>query len=194
MLRHGQQPYAIWYLSTLCTFDGFLPMVPAEFIALALMILQPRRILIVAIAFAVSAATSAGLLATLVANVSDATTLTNWLSAERQNTPWAHAVSLVQKWGAPVLALAAVFPDSPRTTIAVAALAGLAPIDITVFVLVGKLLLYGLLALGVRYIPSRLPGRHTATWPGSRPLRRALQRFIALRRWVNRGSVQKGVT
>jgi membrane protein YqaA with SNARE-associated domain len=192
MLRHGQQPYAIWYLATLCTFDGFLPMVPAELIALALMILQPRRLLLVAIAFAVSAATSAGLLATLVASVSDVTTFTSWLTAERQNTPWAHAVSLIQNWGAPVLTMVAVFPDSPRTTIAVAALAGLAPIDITAFVFLGKLLLYGLLALAVRYIPRRLPGLHTATWPGARHVRRALQRFIALRRWVDRGSVHKG--
>ena len=47
----------------------------------------------------------------------------------------------------PALAVAAASSDSPRTSIAVAALAGLAPIDITRFVLLGKLLLYGLLAL-----------------------------------------------
>jgi hypothetical protein len=76
----------------------------------------------------------------------------------------------------PALAVAAVFPDSPRTSIAVAALAGLAPIDITSFVLLGKLLLYGLLALAVQYIPARWPRRHTATWPGARHLRRAIQR------------------
>lgn len=168
-------------------------MVPAEFIALALMILQPRRMLLVAFAFAVSAATSAGLLATLVASVAKATALTGWLSGERQSTAWAQAVSLIQTWGAPALALAAVFPDSPRTSIAVAALAGLAPINITTFVLAGKLLLYGLLALAVHYIPARWPRRHAATWLGARHLRRAIQRFIALRRWIDRRSAQKKV-
>jgi membrane protein YqaA with SNARE-associated domain len=194
LLKHGQQPYAIWSLSALCILDGFLPMVPAEFIALALMILQPRRMLLVAFAFAVSAATSAGLLATLVAGVAKATALTGWLAGEHQSAAWAQAVSLIQRWGAPALAVAAVFPDSPRTSIAVAALAGLAPIDITRFVLLGKLLLYGLLALAVQYIPARWPRRHTATWPGARHLRRAIQRFIALRRWVDRRSVQKGTS
>ena len=67
LFRHGQKPYAIWSLSALCVLDGFLPMVPAEFIALALMVLQPRRVLLVVLAFAVSAAISAGLLATWIA-------------------------------------------------------------------------------------------------------------------------------
>ena len=194
LLRHGQQPYAIWSLSALCILDGFLPMVPAEFLALALMILQPRRMLLVVFAFSVSAATSAGLLATLVAGVAKATALTGWLAGERQSTGWAQAVSLIQTWGAPALALAAVFPDSPRTSIAVAALAGLAPIKITSFVLAGKLLLYGLLALAVQYIPTRWPRRHKATWLGARQFRRGIQRFIALRRWVDRRSVQKGTS
>lgn len=147
-----------------------------------------------AFAFAVSAATSAGLLATLVAGVAKAAALTGWLAGEHQSAAWAQAVSLIQRWGAPALAVAAVFPDSPRTSIAVAALAGLAPIDITPFVLLGKLLLYGLLALAVRYIPARWPRRHTATWLGARHLRRVIQRFIALRRWVDRRSVQKGTS
>ena len=192
LLRHGQQPYAIWSLSALCILDGFLPMVPAEFLALALMILQPRRMLLVVFAFAVSAATSAGMLATLVAGVAKATALTGWLAGERQSTGWAQAVSLIQTWGAPALALAAVFPDSPRTSIAVAALAGLAPINITSFVLAGKLLLYGLLALAVHYIPTRWPRHHTATWVGARQFSRAIRRFIALRRWVDRRAVQQG--
>ena len=191
LFRHGQKPYAIWSLSALCVLDGFLPMVPAEFIALALMVLQPRRALLIVFAFAVSAAMSAGLLATWIAGVAEATPLAGWLSGERQNAGWAQAVSLIQTWGAPALALAAVFPDSPRTSIAVAALAGIAPIHITGFILAGKLLLYGLIFWALRYMPTRWPGLASAVWPGARRLRRALLRFAAWRRWVNSHSVQE---
>ncbi|NDF45334.1 MAG: hypothetical protein EB125_06495, partial [Betaproteobacteria bacterium] len=105
-----------------------LPMVPAEFMALALMILQPQRLILVATVFAISAAISAGLLATLVASLAHATSLLGWLESERQGPGWAQAVAWIQSWGAPALGLAAIFPDSPRTSIAVAALAGLEPI------------------------------------------------------------------
>jgi len=76
LLSHGQKPYAIWSLSALCVLDGFFPMVPAELIALVLMTLQPRRAWLIVTAFGVSAAMSAGLLATLVTSVAQATALT----------------------------------------------------------------------------------------------------------------------
>jgi hypothetical protein len=161
-------------------------MMPAEFLALALMILQPHRAALVALVFAISAAVSAGLLAIVVVSIAQATSWPGWLEGERQGPGWAHALALIQSWGAPALAAAAVFPDSPRTAVAVAALAGLAPIHITCFVLAGKIPLYGLLALAVRYTPRRWPRRHSFAWPGVRYLRRALRRFAALRRWVNR--------
>jgi membrane protein YqaA with SNARE-associated domain len=190
LLRHGQRPYAIWSLSALSILDGVLPMMPAELLALALMILQPRRVVLVALAFAVSAAISAGLLATLVAGIAQATSWSGWLEAERQGAGWLKAVSLIQAWGAPALAMAAAFPDSPRAVITVSVLAGLSPINITGFVLVGKLLLYTLLVLVVRYMPARWPGLAAASWPGARTLRRSLQRFAYFRRWVHRRVVQ----
>jgi hypothetical protein len=171
--------------------DGVFPMMPAEFMALALMILQPHRVLLVALVFSISAAVSAGLLAALVTGIAQATAWPSWLEGERQGAGWAQAVSIIRSWGAPALALAAVFPDSPRTSIAVAALAGFAPISVTCLVLAGKLLLYGLLALAVRYMPRRWLVLESATWPGARYVRRALKRFAALRRWVNRRAAQE---
>lgn len=191
LLNHGQKPYAIWSLSALCVLDGFLPMVPAELIALVLMILQPRRVWLIVMAFGVSAAMSAGLLATLVTSVAQATALTAWVEGERQSPGWAQAVALIQAWGAPALSVAAIFPDSPRTSIAVAALAGIEPINITSFVLAGKLMLYGLIFVALQYMPSRWPGSENSPWPGARYLRRAIHRFAALRRWVDKRSVQK---
>lgn len=160
-------------------------MMPAEFMALALMILQPRRLLLVATAFAISAAVSAGLLATLIASFAQATAWPGWIEGERQGTGWAQAVAWIQSWGALALGLAAIFPDSPRTSIVVAALAGFEPLRITIFVLAGKTLLYGLLALAVRYMPSRWPQRKNGSRLRGRLVQRPLQRFIALRRWVH---------
>jgi len=188
LLRHGQQPYAIWLLSGLCVLDGLLPMVPAEFMALALMILQPRRLVLVATVFTISAAVSAGLLATLVASLAQATSSLGLLESERQGAGWAQAVAWIKSWGAPALGLAAIFPDSPRTSIAVAALVGLEPIRITIFVLTGKALLYGMLALAVSYMPSKWPHRRNAPWLRFRLVQRTMRRFIALRRWVNQRS------
>jgi membrane protein YqaA with SNARE-associated domain len=171
-------------LSSIAILDGVMPMMPAEFMALALMILQPRRLVLVVTTFAISAAVSAGLLATLIAGLAQATAWPAWIEGERQGTGWAQAVSWIQSWGAPALGLAAIFPDSPRTSIAVAALAGFEPIRITIFVLAGKTLLYGLLALAVRYMPSRWPQRKTKSWLPGMMVHRPLQRFIALRRWI----------
>lgn len=194
LLTHGQRPYAIWSMSAASTLDGVLPMMPAEFMALALMILQPRRVILIALVFTMSAAVSAGLLAALVSGIAQATSWPSWLEIERQGAAWAQAVSLIRAWGAPALAMAAVFPDSPRTAIAVAALAGFAPISITGFVLAGKLMLYGLLAVAVRYIPMRWPSRATVSSPGAKYLRRAFLRFTALRRWVKQRAAQEGRT
>ena len=185
LLRHGQRPYAIWILSSLSILDGVFPMMPAEFMALALMILQPHRVVLVATTFAISAAVSAGLLATLIVGLAQATAWPGWIEGERQGTGWAQALAWIESWGAPALGLAAIFPDSPRTSIAVAALAGFEPIRITIFVLAGKTLLYGLLALAVRYMPSRWPQRKNGSRLRGRLVQRPLRRFIALRRWVH---------
>jgi len=160
-------------------------MMPAEFMAVALMILQPHRVVLVATTFAISAAVSAGLLATLIAGLAQATAWPGWIEGERQGTGWAQALAWIESWGAPALGLAAIFPDSPRTSIAVAALAGFEPIRITIFVLAGKTLLYGLLALAVRHIPSRWPQRKNGSQLRGRLVQRPLRRFIALRRWVH---------
>ena len=69
LMIHGQQPYAICFLAALAMLDAVLPVMPAEFLALSLMILQPHRGFIIAISFACAAAASAGLLATLVTGI-----------------------------------------------------------------------------------------------------------------------------
>ena len=99
---------------------------------------------------------------------------------------WEQAKALVQTWGAPVLAFSALFPDSPRASIVVATLAGLPPLTITAWVLVGKLVLYGVLAWGVVRLPQ---WSRSVRWSqgsiGSR-LQRMNRRLLALRRLLSR--------
>lgn len=187
VLRHCQQSYAIWSLSALSLLDGVLPIMPAEFLALVLMILQPRRLVLIALAFAIAAAASAGLLASVVLSFSQASALPMWLESERQTSGWSQAVALLKDWGAPALVAAAIFPDSPRASVVVATLVGLAPMAIVSFVLLGKLMLYGVLALAVHFLPTRWRGlRHSPVMGTTKWFRRAINRFAALRRWVQK--------
>jgi membrane protein YqaA with SNARE-associated domain len=191
LMIHGQRPYAIGFLAALAILDCVLPLMPAELLALSLMILQPRRIFLIAIAFAWAAAASAGVLATLVTGIAQQTALEAWLDSERQSVAWGQALSLIKDWGGPALAFAAIFPDSPRTPVAAAALGGLSPLSISSYVLAGKLFLYVLLALAVRFIPGWRPAASKARWPVTRQLHRAIQRFAALRRWVEQQATKK---
>lgn len=191
LMIHGQKPYAICFLAALAMLDAVLPVMPAEFLALSLMILQPHRGFIIAISFACAAAASAGLLATLVTGIAQQTELAAWLEKERQAAAWAQAMSLIKDWGGPALALAAIFPDSPRTSVAAAALGGLSLLSISSFVLAGKLLPYLLLALAVRYLPGKRPAAKRAPWRWARRIHRAARRFAALRRWVERQATTK---
>ncbi len=193
LLRHGREPRAIVLLAAVAAADSVVPMIPAEVLALTLMILQPRRLGLLAAVFALAAAASAGLLAMLVAGVAQAASVSGWLASERLGPGWSQAVSLVQAWGAPVLALAAVFPDSPRTSVAVAALASLPPLTIASMILVGKLVLYGLMAWIVGRTPKRLSPRARVRWPAHRPVGRHLRRFLALRRWLAAHAAREGV-
>ncbi|MBM3339731.1 MAG: hypothetical protein FJY62_07075 [Betaproteobacteria bacterium] len=83
LLLHGQRPYAITYLAALSVFDSVLPVMPSEFLALALMILQPHHKMLIAVSFACAAALSAGLLAMLLKGIAQSTALTSWLQVER---------------------------------------------------------------------------------------------------------------
>ena len=186
LLVHGQRPYAITCLAALSVFDSVLPVMPSEFLALALMILQPHRKMLIAVSFACAAALSAGLLATLLMGIAQTTALTSWLEVERQAPAWSQALSLIQDWGKLSLTIIATFPDSPRAAVAVAALARFSPLSICIFVLAGKLVLYSLLILTIRILPKHLKGPGRNDWLGAKLVRRAMLRFAAIRRLLKR--------
>ncbi len=188
LMRHGRQPWAIAVLAAVAAFDSLVPMVPAEVLAVALFILQPTRIRLVFAVFAGAAAVSALLLSLAVSGASELASQAGnaaGLAGIISGPGWDQAKALVQAWGAPVLALSALFPDSPRTSIAVAALAGLPPLEITAWILVGKLVLYGVLAWGVVRLPQWSRGARWGQGPVGTRLPRMNRRLLALRRLLS---------
>ena len=59
LLRHGTQPRTMFFLATLSVFDGFIPVFPAEAFVVALGILQPKKVKVIVLVFAMAAALSA---------------------------------------------------------------------------------------------------------------------------------------
>ncbi len=176
LARHGRKPWAVPLLAAVALADSLVPMVPAELLAVSLFVLQPQRVRLVAVVFTLAAAGSTWLLAASV------TGLMGWAGPAfdpqslATGPGWEQARALVNAWGPAALALAGIFPDSPRTSVVVAALAGLDPLTIAASILAGKALLYAVLVAAVEFAPrlaGRLPGRRLPRWH---------RRLMALRR------------
>ena len=176
LLRHGSQPRTMFFLATLSVFDGFVPMFPAEAFVLALGILQPQRGKVIVLLFALASGLSALILALLLGTLSLSA---EWLGLQVLGAQWDQASDTVRTWGPASLVFLSVFPDSPRSSIAVLALSGVNPEVIGLMVLTGKLVLYaGLIGL-MHYLPSRLVRWRRADALWQKWLQRRASRFVA---------------
>ncbi len=176
LVRHGRKPWALPLLAVVALADSLVPMVPAELLAVSLFILQPQRVRFIALVFTLAAAGSTWLLAATLSGVMGWAGGSFDPQALAAGPGWDQARALVNDWGPAALALAGIFPDSPRTSVAVAALAGMPPLTIAAAILAGKALLYAALVMVVEHGPrwaGRLPGRR---------LPRMHRRLMALRR------------
>jgi len=176
LLRHGTQPRTMFFLATLSVFDGFIPVFPAEAFVVALGILQPQRGKVIVLLFALASGLSALILALLMGTLSSSA---EWLGLQVLGAQWDQASDTVRTWGPASMVFLSVFPDSPRSSIAVLALSGVAPEVIGLMVLTGKLVLYaGLLGL-MHYLPSRLVRWRRADALWQKWLQRRASRFVA---------------
>ena len=176
LLRHGTQPRTMFFLATLSVFDGFIPVFPAEAFVVALGILQPQRGKVIVLLFALASGLSALILALLLGTLSSTA---DWLGLVVLGAQWDQASDTVRTWGPASMVFLSVFPDSPRSSIAVLALSGVAPEVIGLMVLTGKLVLYaGLLGL-MHYLPSRLVRWRRADALWQKWLQRRASRFVA---------------
>ena len=180
LLRHGTEPRALVVLALLSVFDGFVPMLPAEVFVLVLGILQPQRGKLIVLVFAVASALSALLLALLVGTLSAPA---EWPGLH-MSAQWDQALTTLRAWGPATMVLLAVFPDTPRTSIAVLALSGVSPASISLMVFAGKLMLYASLLALMHYLPSRLGRWRSADAAWQRWLQRRASRFVAYGRRI----------
>ena len=191
LLRHGAQPRTIFFLAAFSALDSFFPMLPAEVFVVALGILQPKKVKVIVLVFAMAAALSALLLALVLGTLSAPA---ESLGLQLMGAQWDQALAMVRTWGPASMVFLAAFPDSPRTSIAALALSGVAPLLICLMVFLGKLILYAALLGLMHYLPSRLgQGRNAeATW--KRWLQRRASRFVAYCRrirWLARHPDQR---
>jgi hypothetical protein len=176
LLRHGTQPRTMFFLATLSVFDGFIPMFPAEAFVVALGILQPQRGKVIVLLFALASGLSALILALLLGTLSSSA---EWLGLQVLGAQWDQASDTVRTWGPASMVFLSVFPDSPRSSIAVLALSGVAPEVIGLMVLTGKLVLYAALLGLMHYLPSRLVRWRRADALWQKWLQRRASRFVA---------------
>ncbi len=183
LLRHGSEPRTIFLLAIFSVLDGFLPMLPAEMFVLALCIFQPQNGLRIVLLFAAASALSAFLLAlgmgTLTASAES-------LSHKLMGSQGPQVLAMLRDSGPVSMVFFSVFPDSPRSAIALFALSGVPPESICAMVFIGKLMLYTELLLLIHHLPSRV-GR----WRGVGPfwvrwLQRRASRFVAYCRRIRR--------
>jgi membrane protein YqaA with SNARE-associated domain len=176
LLRHGTEPKTIFWLAALSTLDGFLPMLPAEMFVLALCVLQPQKGFRIVLVFAAASALSAFLLATGVGTL---TASAESLSQKLMGSQGPQVLATMRDWGPVSMVFFSVFPDSPRSAIALFALSGVSPQSIGAMVFIGKLILYNGLLLLIHHLPSRV-GRWRGAGPfGLKWLQRRASRFVA---------------
>jgi membrane protein YqaA with SNARE-associated domain len=181
LLRHGSESKTIFLLAIFSVLDGFLPMLPAEMFVLALCVLQPQKGKVTVVVFALASACSAFLLAlgmgTLTASAES-------LSQKLMGSQGPQVLAMLREWGPVSMVFFSVFPDSPRSSIALFALSGVSPQSIGAMVFLGKLMLYTGLLLLIHHLPSRV-----GKWRGVGPfwvkwLQRRASRFVAYSRRI----------
>jgi len=186
-VAYGRHPFAVLPFALLAAADSLLPVMPAEFMAIGLMVLQPQRAFLVAGAFLAAAAASAFLFALLLVQLG----ASELAAHPALGAPGVdQAVEMVRRFGAPAIAGAAIFPDSPRTTVAVASVAGIPPWEIGMMVLIGKCALYGSMLWALKVLPAWVARGRPRTRGALRDRAwRGARRFVALQRLLERRTV-----
>jgi membrane protein YqaA with SNARE-associated domain len=176
LLCHGSEPQTIFLLAVFSVLDGFLPMLPAEIFVLSLCVLQPQKGKVIVVVFALASALSAFLLAL---GMGALTASAESLSQKLMGSQGPQVLAMLRDSGPVSMVFFSVFPDSPRSAIALFALSGVSPESIGAMVFIGKLMFYTGLLLLIHHLPSRV-GRCRGVGPsGVRWLQRRASRLVA---------------
>lgn len=181
-LQAARHPYAFVPFTLLAAADSVMPLVPAEVMAITLMVLQPRRAQVIGAGFAFAAATSAFVFSLLVTQARAYVLAANPDIADVLE----NSSVFIADWGAPALAALSIFPDSPRASVAAATVGGLTPLTIACSVLIGKLVLYAGLVYAVRNLPQLIARLRKTSSPTAWRLYPRLRRLAAFQRLLQR--------
>ena len=138
---HGSKRSAIFVLALVSVGDFFIPALPTQTSVIALGLLQPKRAIWIALAFAFAAALGAGVLALLLTSVDS---FAQQFAAEKLGSEWARITKFIQTYGAWAVLFSSIFPTPPRLLTAATLLSGVSPWVVIASVFMGKLIWFAL--------------------------------------------------
>ncbi|AXQ99130.1 hypothetical protein [Pseudoalteromonas piscicida] len=155
--ENGKKPKAIAVLSGLSIGDFFVPALPTQTSVMLLAWLQPKKILTIALMFAIAAAVGSSILI-LLATILESFLQSAIPSQDSANfEKWQTFKHYINEYGLYALALMSLLPTPPRTMVVLSLLAGISGYLIVATVLFGKLLWFTAVVLIVSRAPNWLP-------------------------------------
>jgi membrane protein YqaA with SNARE-associated domain len=154
---HGAKKRAIAILGAFSIGDFFVPALPTQTSVIALGLMQPKRALWIALAFATSAAVGAAIVGLLLTTVASYATE---FSNAQLGKQWQQIASRVREWGVWAVLIASIFPTPPRLLTAASILSGVAVGAVVGAVFLGKLIWFSLFLALLVFAPhwlSRVP-------------------------------------
>jgi membrane protein YqaA with SNARE-associated domain len=121
--------------------DFFIPALPTQTSVVALGLLQPKRAAWIALAFALSAALGAAILALLLFSVES---FAQQFASEQLGSDWARITGFIQTYGSWAVLLSSIFPTPPRLLTAATLLSGVSPWIVIGSIFLGKLIWFSL--------------------------------------------------
>lgn len=149
----GSRRLVIAALSGVSVGDFFVPALPTQTSVIALGLMQPRRAIWIALAFAGAAALGAALLALLLTTVSG---YAQQFGSAQFGNDWTLLTERVRAYGVWAVLLASIFPTPPRLLTAATLLAGAAAGSVIAAVFAGKLIWFAIFLLLLTRAPHLL--------------------------------------
>lgn len=137
----GARRRALLALSGVSIGDFFVPALPTQTSVVALGLLQPKRALWIALAFATAAGMGAALLAVLLGYASG---YAQQFGTTEFGENWTLMAERARTYGVWAVLLASIFPTPPRLLTAATLLAGAGMLPVVLAVFTGKLIWFGI--------------------------------------------------
>ncbi len=156
IVRHGRRRYSIFTLSAVSVGDFFIPALPTQTSVIALGLLQPKRAVLIVIAFSLAAVLGAGILMAILLSIESFFSSMTPAAESELYDEWLWIQEIVKKYGLWGLLAFSIFPTPPRLMVATTFLAGFSAPLILATVFIGKAIWFGLVVTLLRFAPGLL--------------------------------------